>query len=181
LLWDFGNDLLANAAAMVRSCVLLEAGDPAAAETAAREGYEGLERLGERGFRSTVACFLAEALYRQGRLDEAEQFALEGAALASADDLVTQNRTRAIQAKVLAQRGETALAERLAHEAVEIVARTDSYGEHGEALRDQAEVFRLGGKVAEARAALEAAVALFERKGATSPARRARALLAKLP
>jgi tetratricopeptide (TPR) repeat protein len=166
---------------MVKSCILLEAGDPVGGETAAREGYEGLKRLGERGFRSTMACFLAEALYRQERFDEAEQFALDGAALASADDFVTQNRTRAVQAKVLARRGEAARAEELAREAVEIFARTDSFGENGEALLDQAEVLRLGGKVEESRAALEAAMALFERKGATSPAARARILLAELP
>jgi class 3 adenylate cyclase/tetratricopeptide (TPR) repeat protein len=176
---DFGNELLANSVAMVEAFVELEAGDAAAAEAAAREGYEGLERLGERGFRSTVACFLAEALYQQGRFDEAEQYALEGAALAADDDFVTQNRTRAIQAKVLAQRGEAARAEELAREAVDIVASTDSYGENGEALRDQAEVLQLGGKLEESRAALEAAITLFERKGATSPARRARALLAE--
>ena len=180
LLWDFGNDLLANSGAMILANVHLETGDPVAAETAAREGYEGLERLGERGFRSTMACYLAEALYRQGRFDEAEQLALEGQALATGDDFVTQNRTRAIQAKVLAQWGDTARAEELAREAVEIVGATDSYGEHGLALMDQAEVLRLAVKLDESRTALEAALALFERKEATSPAARARALLADL-
>ena len=181
LLRDFGNDLMAHASAMIEAVVELEAGDAAAAETIAREGYEGLEQLGERGFRSTVACFLAEALYAQGRLDEAEQFAVEAGELATADDFVSQNRSRAVQAKVLAQRGETDRAEKLVREAVEIVARTDSYGEHGEALLDEAEVLRLGGKLDESRSAVESALVLFERKGATSPASRARALLSELP
>jgi len=177
---DFGNELMVHASAMVEASVELEAGDAAAAEAVAREGYEGLARLGEHGFRSTVACFLAEALYRQGQLDEAEQFAAEGGSLATADDFVSQNRSRAIRAKVLAQRGETVLAEELAREAVEIVARTDSYGEHGEALLHQAEVLRLGRKPDESRAAVEAALPLFERKGATSSAERARSILAEL-
>jgi tetratricopeptide (TPR) repeat protein len=180
LLRDFGNELLAQATAMVEASVELEAGDPAAAESAARAGYEGLAQLGEAGFRSTVACFLAEALYQQGQLDEAERFAAEGGELATADDFVTQNRSRSIRAKVLARRGENAAAEELAQEAVDIVTRTDSYGEHGEALLDQAEVLRLGGKPEESRAAVEAALALFERKGATAPAERARAFLAEL-
>jgi class 3 adenylate cyclase/tetratricopeptide (TPR) repeat protein len=180
LLRDFGNEMLANASAMVEALTELEAGDPAAAEAAAREAYVGLERLGERGFRSTVGCLLAEALYQQGRFDEAEQFALEGAALATPDDFVSQNRSRAVRAKVLARRDETRSAEALALEAVEIVAKTDCYGDHGEALLHQAEVLRLGGKLAESRAAIEAALVLFERKGATSPASRAQALLAEL-
>jgi ATP/maltotriose-dependent transcriptional regulator MalT len=174
-------DDLVEANLMIEAVVELEAGDAAAAETIAREGYEGLEQLGERGFRSTVACFLAEALYAQGRLDEAEQFAVEAGELATADDFVSQNRSRAVQAKVLAQRGETDRAEKLVREAVEIVARTDSYGEHGEALLDEAEVLRLGGKLDESRSAVESALVLFERKGATSPASRARALLSELP
>jgi class 3 adenylate cyclase/tetratricopeptide (TPR) repeat protein len=181
LLRDFGNELMANAAVMIEASVELEAGNAAAAEAVARVGYDGLERLGERGFRSTVACFLAEALYQQGRLDEAEQFALEGGELASADDYVSQNRSRAIRAKVLARRGECVLAEKLAEEAVEIVALTDSSGEHGEALLHQAEVVLLiCGKRDESRAAAEAALAFLERKGATSTAGRARAFLAEL-
>jgi ATP/maltotriose-dependent transcriptional regulator MalT len=178
---DFGNDLLATASAMIETLVELEAGNAAGAEAIAREGYEGLEQLGERGFRSTVACFLAQTLYAQGRLDEAEQFAVEGGGLATADDFVSQNRSRAIRAKVLARRGETDRAEELVREAVEIVARTDSYAEHGQTLLDQAEVLRLGGKLAESRSAVESAIVLFERKGATSPAARARALLAEFP
>ena len=181
LLRDFGNDLLAHASAMIETVVELEAGNAAGAEAIAREGYEGLEQLGERGFRSTLACLLAEALYGQGLLDEAEQFAVAGGELASADDFVSQNRSRAIQAKVLARRGETDRAEELVREAVEIVERTDSYGEHGEALLDEAEVLQLGGKLDESRSAAEAALLLFERKGATAPAVRARALLAELP
>ena len=121
---------------------------------------------------------LGEALYRQGRYDEAERFAAEAVQLASADDYVSQNRSRGVRAKVLARRGESAEAERLAREAVEIVARTDGYGEHAEALVHQAEVLQLASRPQEAREALEQAVALFERKGATFPAEKTRARLA---
>jgi class 3 adenylate cyclase len=180
LLRDFGNELLAQASSMIEAIVELEAGDAVAAETVARAGYDGLAQLGEQGFRSTVACILADALYHQGRYDEAERFAAEGVQLAAADDYVSQNRSRAVRAKVLARRGETAEAERLAREAVEIAARTDGYGEHGEALVQQAEVFEIAGLPDEARAALGEAIALFERKGATFPAQNARTRLAAL-
>jgi hypothetical protein len=48
-------------------------------------------------------------------------------------------------------------------------------------LLDEAEVLRLGGKLVESRSAAEAALVLFERKGATSRAARAHVLLAELP
>src|SRR5580765_7740435 len=42
------------------------AGDPAAAEREFRASYELSEEIGETGYLSTTACFLAEALYAQG-------------------------------------------------------------------------------------------------------------------
>ena len=50
----------------------LLAGDPAAAERLWRRAYQALEGLGEKGNLSTIAAYLAEALYSQGRYDEAE-------------------------------------------------------------------------------------------------------------
>src|SRR5262245_47201896 len=43
------------------------AGDHAAAERELRSGYETLEQMGEKSLRTTIAAFLAEAIYRQGR------------------------------------------------------------------------------------------------------------------
>ena len=177
LLRDFGNELLADAASMIEGTVELMHGDARAAEAAARDGYQRLAERGENSFRSTVACVLAEALYRQGRDDEAEQYAVEAASLASADDYTSQAGSRSIRAKILARRGEHAAAEALAREAIEIRGQTDAYSDHGNALVDQAEVFRLAGRPDDARAALEQAIVLFERKGATFSADKARALL----
>ena len=44
------------------------AGDPAAAERNLRKGYEALVAMGERGYRSTLVTYLAEAVYAQGSL-----------------------------------------------------------------------------------------------------------------
>ena len=44
---------------------------PGAAETELRRDYEALAAMGERNYISTTAAFLAEALYRQGRDEEA--------------------------------------------------------------------------------------------------------------
>ena len=51
------------------------AGDPVAAEAELRRDYETLDRLGERNYITTVAVYLAEALYRQGRYADADTFA----------------------------------------------------------------------------------------------------------
>ena len=48
--------------------VELLAGDPAAAERLWRRAYQALEGLGEKGNLSTIAAYLAEAVYQQGRL-----------------------------------------------------------------------------------------------------------------
>src|SRR5439155_15319162 len=58
--------------------VELLAGDPAAAEREFRAGYELSQRMGETGYLSTTAGFLAEALYRQGRDEEALRYTEEG-------------------------------------------------------------------------------------------------------
>ena len=82
--------------------VELLAGDPAAAERELRQGYQALERMGERGRLSTTDAFLARALYEQGNLDEAERYATITESSASADDVISQAVWRQTQARVLA-------------------------------------------------------------------------------
>ena len=48
------------------------AGDPVAAERELRMDYETLNEMGERDYMPTTAALLAEALYEQGRFDDAE-------------------------------------------------------------------------------------------------------------
>ena len=49
------------------------AGDYEAAERELRWGYETLERMGEESAQATIAAFLAETVYEQGRDEEAER------------------------------------------------------------------------------------------------------------
>ena len=109
---------------------------------------------------------LAEALYRQGRYEEAEEWAEAVAEAAMENDHEPQVRWRSVRGKVLARRGQFGEAEALAREAVEIAAVTDAHLEHGDAVVDLAEVLELAGKTTETRAALERAIELYERKGA---------------
>jgi tetratricopeptide (TPR) repeat protein len=178
LLREFGDELMAAASSMLAAHIELMAGDAAAGAAVAQEGYDRLAKMNEKGYRSTVACYLAEALYRQGQVDDAETLAREAAAMASSDDFVSQARAKSIEARVLAGRGDAGGAERLVREAVEITGRTDSFGEHALSLCALAEVLALLGRPADAEQPLLDAIELFERKGAIAGIEIARRQLA---
>ena len=66
------------------------AGDPAAAERRLLEGYRALEEMGDKAFLSTTAAYLAQAVYAQGRDDDAGRYTEISEELASRDDTLTQ-------------------------------------------------------------------------------------------
>ena len=163
---EYGKELLAAASRLGYAYQQNHAGRPDLAEQIARDGAQRLKRFGDTGFFSTTAGMLAEALYRQGRYKEAEEWAHIVAEAAMENDYEPQVRWRSVRGKVLARRGQFDEAEALAREAVEIVAATDAHMSHGEALVDLAEVLDLAGKTSEVPAVLERALELYERKGA---------------
>jgi hypothetical protein len=79
---------------------------------------------------------------------------------------------------MLARRGELEAGERLAREAVALAEETDMLNAHADALLDLAEVLALAGQ--DARAELEQALALHERKGNLVMAKRTRSRLTEL-
>ena len=141
------------------------AGDASAAERAARRTCELLEELGDVAFRASAAGQLAASLYALGQFAEAEQWARAAEELASPDDAMSNMLWRQVRAKLLARAGRHADAERLAEEAVARGGKTDMLNWHASALRDLAEVYLLAARTDEARAPLEKALALYERKG----------------
>jgi class 3 adenylate cyclase/predicted ATPase len=155
----------------------LLAGDLPAAERELRRGYEALEALGETGVLSTTAAFLARTLVLSGRFEEAEQFADISARLGSRDDVYSQVVWRGALARLLSGRGELIRAEELARDAVARGARTDFLNLRGESLLDLAEVLRAARREVDARAATSEALGLFEAKGCSVLAARARAFL----
>ena len=159
------------------AAVELLAGEPGVAEQRLRTAYERLDELGEKALFASIAAMLAHVIYAQGRYAEAGEFCRASREAAAADDLDAQVEWRGVAAKLLAQRGETAEAETLAQEAVELVARTDFLRSHGDALLDLGEVLALGGQPHKAAAAVRAALELYEEKGDTVMAGRARARL----
>jgi tetratricopeptide (TPR) repeat protein len=145
--------------------VELMAGDANSAARLLREAYETLEALGEKGNFSTIAAYLAEARYAQGRYDEAERLTEVSEQATFPDDVTSQVRWRATRSKVRAQRGDLETAEELAKEAVSRADETDLPSLRGAARTSLAQVLLTAGRVDEATAMIDEAVALYEAKG----------------
>jgi class 3 adenylate cyclase/tetratricopeptide (TPR) repeat protein len=141
------------------------AGDYDAAERELRWGYETLEQMGEKSLRITIAAFLAEALYKQGREDEAERVIEVIEELAAADDLVPQVLGRSVRAKILARRGELEDAEELGREVVRLAENTDFPELKASTALDLAEVLDAAGKSDAAQELVAGAKEIYERKG----------------
>ena len=108
--------------------VELIAGDALAAEAELRRDHEALAAMGERNYISTTAAFLAEALYRQGRDEEALRMTEESEQIADADDVATQYLWRSVRAKLLARQGQFDAAETMGREAIAIIATAQDPG-----------------------------------------------------
>ena len=157
----------------------LAAGDPAAAEREMRRGYDILEQADEKGYLSTMACHLAEALERQGDVTEAYRLTEVAEELGAADDAATQMEWRRVRALVHLRRGEPERATELARASVELAERTDALAWQGEAWLALALALRASGGEEAAAEALGQARERFERKGATALLRRADELFAE--
>jgi class 3 adenylate cyclase len=192
--FDYARELLANGNAVLeelgltlttvaghdRAWIELLAGDLVAAERTLRKGYATLEEMGERSLLSTSAAYLAQVLLAQHRDQEAEQWAQVSDELAAADDLLTQILWRGVRARTLAGRGRFEEAERFARQAVALAERTDFINHRGDALVHFATVLSQAGDLENARAALADGLRLYEQKGNTVAAGKARAKLAEL-
>jgi class 3 adenylate cyclase/predicted ATPase len=178
ILTEFGLTYFLAHSRDVAALVETLAGNPAGAEAELRASYEELRDMGEKTFLAENAAQLAQALYAQGRYDEADRFV-------RVSEEASSGRARKaywgpVRAKLLARRGEATAAEALARESVAIWAERDDLLWHGYALMDLAEVLRLAARGNEAVPVVEDAVELFERKGIIPAAEAARAQLAEL-
>jgi ATP/maltotriose-dependent transcriptional regulator MalT len=154
------------------------AGDWARGEEALREARELLERMGNKVFLSTISADLGEAVYQQGRLDEAEGLSKTSEELGASDDVYNETAWRRLRAKVLAARGDLLGAERMAQQAVEVSAGAEFLDDAALAWLDLAGILRDAGDPGPQTAAAEA-LGLFERKGNLVGAERARAFLGR--
>ncbi|HEY6149330.1 MAG TPA: BTAD domain-containing putative transcriptional regulator [Gaiellaceae bacterium] len=163
-----------NYAAMAGSVELL-AGDFAEAERVLAESCTTLEQWGLRGQLATQATQLAEAVYGQGRYEEAVRWSETAEACAAGYDTGAQFLWRAVRGKALARLGEPKEGVRVAREAVDLATPTDSVSQRAQVLLSYAEALRLGGD--QVVDTMEAAIRLLEDKGNVAAAREARALL----
>lgn len=132
-----------------------------------REAYDGMRATGDRSFASTSAAELGQELLDLEEYDQAGQFATIARETSSSDDVISQGLGRAVQARVLSNRGEHAAAESLADEAAKMLAPTDYLELRADLLVNQAHVLREAGKPEEALSLAREASRLYERKGAT--------------
>jgi class 3 adenylate cyclase/tetratricopeptide (TPR) repeat protein len=159
--------------------VSLLANDATAAEVSLRDGYQWLQRSGEKALHAETVVMLARAVYAQGRLDEALELTYEGEREVDADDLSPQFGWRTVRAAILARRGALGDAERLTAEALALVETTDWSRDQADVLMTRAEVLAASGESAAAAEAMQRALALYQRKGAVVAAEHVRALMAR--
>jgi class 3 adenylate cyclase/tetratricopeptide (TPR) repeat protein len=150
------------------------------AERYFRLGVEGLDRLGETGFNSSMTGLLARTLCDLGRWREAEGFVERSRAMAAADDFASQVEWRMGLATILMHRGRAGEALPLADEAVEIIETTDYLDMRADAHETRARVLAALGRSDDARAELERALQNYERKGSVPAIERVRGRLADL-
>ena len=171
---------LANNSGRVLGRIELISGDTHTAELAFRQCCAELERMEDRAGLATVAAELADAVYLQGRYDEAGHWLDLAEKHAPVDDVSAQYSWRRVRAKLLARAGALAAAETLGLEAADLAAQTDALNDRADVLLSLAEVLRLAGRAETAAARIEQALAVCERKGNVVTARQARAMLSAI-
>jgi tetratricopeptide (TPR) repeat protein len=162
----------------VRADVELLAEDHAAAERTLREQCEQLELMHDRAHLAVRAAKLAETLYRQGRLDEAQQWAEVSRSNAASDDRSVQLVLGPVDAKLAATRGATHEGRALAEDAVRLAEGTDGLNHIAATKIAFAEVLRMSELHSDAERSMEEAIELYERKGNVAGAALARRALA---
>jgi class 3 adenylate cyclase/tetratricopeptide (TPR) repeat protein len=100
-------------------------GDPSRAEKLFRESIRMLAHRQDRGTLCESQRLLAQLLLAEGRIDEAEKYALAARETVSAEDMTSRATTRVALAEVRAAQGRDAEAESLLREAVEIVSGSE--------------------------------------------------------
>jgi class 3 adenylate cyclase/tetratricopeptide (TPR) repeat protein len=176
---EFGQRVTAASTRMASARNKFHAGHVEEAEADLRLGHDVLERLGERGYLSTISAILAIVLCAQGRYDEAERYVEKARELVAEDDLTTAVYWRCAQAQILASRDEIDDARRVVDEADAIMARTDYTADQAEALLARAAVEKRAGERDQSMAALERALELFEQKGYVVAAAHTRRLISE--
>ncbi len=156
--------------------VELMANDVPAAEEILRRVCDELMRSHAYSRLASRAGDLAEALYRQGRFDEAAAWVTLGEAHTATDDLDACVLWMPVGAKLAAQRGDVDEAVAIGSRAVELAETTDGLNRRAAVWSDVGEVRLIAGHTHEAASAFEQAMKLYETKRNVVGAARIRSL-----
>jgi ATP/maltotriose-dependent transcriptional regulator MalT len=162
---------------VVRADVELLADEPRAAEETLRWVCSVLEETRAFSRLASRAGDLAEALYRQGRFEEAAEWVTVGERHTAADDVDALVLWMPVKAKLLAVAGDFGPALEVAADARDRIDATDGLNRRAAVWSSLGEINRLAGDAAASISALEHAVELYELKGNVSGATRIRLLL----
>jgi tetratricopeptide (TPR) repeat protein len=154
--------------------VELLAGDPERAAAILFDSCRVLQEAGEIEWLATNTALLGEAQYLQGRFEEALSSSSFALTIGPAEHLTSRSVARRVNAKALARLGEHREGVALATEALRLLEHTDMLNERGETLVACAEALATSGDEAAATDRLAEAVSVFEQKGNTVSAGRAR-------
>jgi class 3 adenylate cyclase/tetratricopeptide (TPR) repeat protein len=105
--------------------VAWETGNPVKAEKLFRESIRLLAPMKERGTLCESQRLLSQLLLAEGRIDEAEKFALAAGETVSAEDVTSRATTRVALAQVRAAQGRYEEADTLFAEAAEIIGSSE--------------------------------------------------------
>ena len=110
---------------ILRTAVIVRKRDVAEAERLAREAIRILKPLEDRGTLCEVQRLLAELLLEQGRVDEAETYALRAVETVGPQDVSSQASTKKSLALIRAHQGRDDEAEALFRESIDILERSE--------------------------------------------------------
>jgi tetratricopeptide (TPR) repeat protein len=165
MLIDRGYVLDAHGFDLASATIELKAGNPAGAEAILKRACVIFEQRDALAYLSTGAASLAEALYRQGRIEEAVHWTHVSATTTADDDMVSQMAFRCVRSKILAQKGDTGAATALAEEVLVLASRTPEAAMlRADSLSDVAETFAITGASDRAIPLWRTALAQYERK-----------------
>ena len=150
---------------------------PQDAEQTLLKCCEALQERGQTAVLATRAGELAQAIYEQGRYEEAEIWTGLASDSAGSDDLDAALSWQPVQAKLLARQGKIDEAERLARATLELAGRSDSVNRNADSLMALGEILDLADRQGEAEEVIRAALRLYDEKGNLASAGRARGRL----
>ena len=140
-------------------------GDLEAWERLLRLGLDELDEVGHKGFLSTIAIYLGECLYLQGRFDEVQEWCDIGREASPAGDLVNLVYADALEGCLFSRRGRHDEAAGLLRRALEQVETTDFYFARAEVRLLHAEALALAGEPVAASGEAAEALAILDEKG----------------